>query len=153
MPRRWLEIVKPVLEVGNEWHYSSLSWRKRNALGQNAIVHAKADGWWRNVALDDFGDGSLLSLHGFEVCLAHLVKVSLRLFGAARNLAGLGFGTVSLAEALRLDDSLTAFHATESSLVLEDYCSAAHRVGDLVVSGGWLDFGSSRGHCGCSFDF
>jgi len=49
--------------------------------------------------------------------LAHLVKVSLGLFGTAFHLAGLGFGTVPLAEALGFDNAVASLDAAVSAFV------------------------------------
>jgi len=51
--------------------------------------------------------------------LAHAVKVALRLLGASRDPARLGFGSVALAQTLRLDDPFATGSLAVATLVLD----------------------------------
>jgi len=56
---------------------------------------------------------------GLEVGLAHSIEVALGLLGASFDLAHPGFGSMALAETLRLDYVGAAFDAAVSALVLQ----------------------------------
>jgi hypothetical protein len=55
---------------------------------------------------------------GFEMRLAHAIKVALSLFGATNDLAHARLGAMTLAETLRLDDVSAARSAAVTTLVL-----------------------------------
>ena len=107
-----LEIIKTFLQMYNQWQFAGVVCffvlYKIQRLGQNLVVYGKSLGGWRNVCVFYLWNGSRHAFHGLKVSLAHLVKVSLGLFRAALDFAGLWFGTVPLAEALRFDNGVAS---------------------------------------------
>jgi hypothetical protein len=59
------------------------------------------------------------SFVGFEMRLAHAIKVALSLLGAINDLAHARLSAMTLAETLRLDDVSAARSATVTTLVLD----------------------------------
>ena len=88
---------------------------------KNGVVDAESLGGRGDVLVFHLWDRRRHSFHCLEVGLAHLVKVSLGLFGAALHLAGLGLGAMALAEALGLDDAVAALYPAVPAFVFQKH--------------------------------
>ncbi len=94
---------------------------KTQAVRKNIVIDTKSLGGRGFFRLFHLWNGSCHSFHGLEMGLAHLVKVSLGLLGAALDLAGLWLGTVPLAEALRLDNAVAALDPAVPTFVFQKH--------------------------------
>ena len=112
MPGGRLERIKPVLQMHNEGQFSCIVVvfvrYKIQRVGKNGIVDAKTLCGRGNVLVFHLWNGRRHSFHFLEMGLAHLVKVSLCLFGTSFYLTGLGLCPVTLTESLGLDDAVAS---------------------------------------------
>ena len=100
---------------------------KIEALGKNVVVDTTTLRGWRNARVFHLWNRRGLSFHGLEVRLAHLVEISLGLFGATQNLAGFRLGSVPLAETLRFDNAVAAFDPAVAAFVFQKHFVVFHQ--------------------------